>query len=174
MPYHDIPIGSRSPRVINVVVEIPKGSSNKYEYDEKLDLIRLDRVLHSPIYYPFDYGFVPQTRSEDGDHLDALVLVTTPLFPGCVVTARTIGVIDMEDEAGQDWKVVAVADQDPRFKSVTSVESLGAHFKRETQHFFEEYKRLEHKWAGVRNWLGKEDAYRIIERSAERFLLEAR
>jgi inorganic pyrophosphatase len=103
MSFHSVPLGAKSPEAINAVIEIPKGCPNKFEYDEALDEIRLDLVLHSPIHYPLDYGFIPQTRSEDGDHLDVLIIVSTPLFPGCVVSVRPIGAIDMEDEAGQDW-----------------------------------------------------------------------
>lgn len=172
MSYHNIPLGKKSPVLINAVIEIPKGCPNKFEYDEKMDEIMLDRVLHSPMHYPLDYGFIPQTRSEDGDHLDVLVAVSTPLFPGCVVAVRPIGVVDMEDEAGQDWKIIAVADKDPRHKTIQSVEDLGEHFKKEVQHFFEEYKKLEDKWVKVKGWLSKEDAHRIIREGASRFAKE--
>lgn len=174
MSYHTIPLGKKAPEIINTVIEIPKGSANKFEYDEETDEIKLDRVLHSPMHYPLDYGFIPQTRSEDGDHLDVLVAVSTPVFSGCVVSVRPIGVVDMEDEAGQDWKIIAVAEKDPRMKEIQSVEDLGVHFKKETQHFFEEYKKLEDKWVKVKGWLGKEDAYRIIKEGAERFASEKR
>ena len=172
MSYHHVPLGKKAPQIINTVVEIPKGSSNKFEYDEETDEIKLDRVLHSPMHYPLDYGFIPQTRSEDGDHLDVLVVVSTPLFSGCVVSVRPIGVIDMEDEAGQDWKIIAVAEKDPRMKEVNSVDDLGTHFKKEVQHFFEEYKKLEDKWAKVKGWLGVEEAYQVINEGAERFAKE--
>lgn len=172
MSYHHIPLGKKSPELINAVIEIPKGSPNKFEYDEEMDEIKLDRVLHSPMHYPLDYGFIPQTRSEDGDHLDVLVVVSTPLFSGCVASVRPIGVIDMEDEAGQDWKVIAVAEKDPRMKEIQSVEDLGSHFKKEIQHFFEEYKKLEDKWAKVKGWLGADEAHRIINEGAERFAAE--
>lgn len=169
MSYHKIPLGEKSPEIINAVVEIPKGSNNKFEYDEDMDEIRLDRVLHSPLFYPLDYGFIPETRSEDGDHLDVLVAVSAPLFTGCVLTVRPIGLIDMEDEAGQDWKIVAVAVHDPHMTDINSVDDLGAHRKREIQHFFEEYKKLEDKWTKVKGWHDKETAYRIIREGKERF-----
>lgn len=172
MSYHAIPLGKRAPEVINAVIEIPKGCCTKFEYDEVLDEIKLDRVLHSSMHYPLDYGFVPQTRSEDGDHLDVMVAVSTPMFSGCVAAVRPIGVVDMEDEAGQDWKIIAVADGDPRMKDVGAIEDLGEHFKKEVQHFFEEYKRLENKWATVKGWLGKDDAYGLIREGEKRFVAE--
>lgn len=104
MSYHKIPLGNKAPEIINAVIEIPKGSHHKYEYDEVFDEIRLDRVLHSPVFYPTEYGFIPQTRAEDGDHLDILVLITEPLFPGCIVSVRVVGMLDMEDNAGRDYK----------------------------------------------------------------------
>ncbi len=172
MSYHTIPLGKKSPEVVNAVIEIPKGASAKFEYDEDLDVIKLDRVLHSTMHYPFDYGFIPETRSEDGDHLDVLVIVSAPLFPGCMVSVRPIGAIDMEDEAGKDWKIIAVAKKDPRVKNVKTIEDLGEHFKKEVQHFFEEYKKLEDKWTKINGWLGLDEAHKIIKEGAERFAKE--
>jgi len=169
MAFHTIPLGNSAPEVITVVVEIPRGSHHKYEYDEALDEIRLDRVLHSPVFYPTDYGFIPQTRSEDGDHLDVLVLITEPLFPGCVISVKPIGVLDMEDNAGQDWKIVAVAEKDPKLNQITDISEMNEHYKKEIVHFFEVYKHLEGKWAKVKGWLPKTDAYRIIKEGQERF-----
>lgn len=172
MSYHAVPLGKNAPNIVNAIIEIPKGSSHKYEYDEAMDEIRLDRVLHSPMHYPLDYGFVPHTRSEDGDHLDVLVAVSMPLFSGCVVAVRPIGVLDMEDEAGQDWKIIATAESDPRLSTVRTIDDLGPHFKKEVQHFFEEYKRLEGKWAKVRGWLPEGKAHDVIEEAANRFAAE--
>ena len=172
MSYSNIKIGAQAPQIINAVVEIPRGSHNKYEYDEELDVIRLDRVLHSPLYYPADYGFVPETRSEDGDHLDVLVIMTGSVFPGCMLSARPIGVLDMEDEEGRDWKIVAVAEKDPRQTKIQSIDDLDEQFKNEIKHFFEQYKMLENKWVKVNGWMGKEDAFRIIKESQNRFDLE--
>lgn len=169
MAFHTIPIGPNAPSVINAVVEIPRGSHHKYEYDENMDEIRLDRVLHSPVFYPADYGFIPETRSEDGDHLDVLVLITEPLFSGCIVSARVIGVLDMEDEAGQDWKIVAVADRDPKLSHVTDITNMDEHYKKEIVQFFEQYKKLEGKWAKVKGWLDKGQAYLRIAEAQERF-----
>jgi inorganic pyrophosphatase len=172
MSFANIPIGEKAPEVVNAVIEIPKGSHNKYEYDEKFDEIRLDRVLHSPLYYPADYGFIPQTRSEDGDHLDILVIISDSVFTGCVLTVRPIGVLDMEDESGQDSKIIAVAEHDPRQTNILSIDDIDEHFKNEICHFFEQYKKLEHKWVKVREWSGKEEAFRIINESALRFAKE--
>jgi len=172
MAFSTIPLGDQSPKIINTVIEIPKGSHNKYEYDETMDEIRLDRVLHSPLFYPADYGFVPHTRSEDGDHLDVLVIVSDSVFPGCVVSVRPIGVLDMEDEAGQDWKIVGVAEKDPRQSKIQSIEDIDEQYKNEICHFFEQYKKLEHKWVTVKGWLSKEEAYRIITEAQNKFSLE--
>ena len=172
MAYSQIPLGDKAPEVINVVVEIPRGSHHKYEYDEKLDEIRLDRVLHSPVFYPADYGFVPHTRSEDGDHLDVLVIITEPLFPGCVLSVRPVGVLDMEDNAGQDWKIVAVAEKDPKQRNINDITDIDEHYKKEIVHFFEVYKHLEDKWVKVAGWLGKDEACRILKEAQDRFTNE--
>jgi len=153
MVYSDIPLGEKSPQIINVVIEIPKGTRNKYEYDEVLDEIRLDRVLHSPVYYPTDYGFVPHTLSEDGDHLDILVIISEPTFPGCIVSVRPIGVLDMEDEAGRDYKIIAVAEKDPRSATINALDDTNEHFRKEVSHFFETYKHLENKCVKIKGWM---------------------
>jgi inorganic pyrophosphatase len=170
--FDKITLSTEFPLKIDVIVEIPRGSHNKYEYDESLGLIRLDRVLHSSVIYPTDYGFVPQTRSEDGDHLDVLVLITDHLFPGCVVTVRPIGMIDMDDDKGKDWKVIAVADTDPRYKEVTSLKDVDQHYLKEIQQFFEVYKQLENKTVTFNGWLDKEKAIEIIKATNLKFLEE--
>src|SRR4051794_19867248 len=142
MGFHAVPLGADAPRLVNVIVEIPKGTNFKYEWDEQLDVINLDRVLHSPLFYPVDYGFIPQTRSEDGDHLDALVVVTAPSFPGCLMEVRPIGLLRMRDEKGLDFKVLAVPQSDPRYTGINKIEDLSQHIPREIQHFFEVYKTL--------------------------------
>lgn len=169
MAYSNIPLGNKAPELVNAVIEIPRGSHNKYEYVEDIDEIALDRVLYSPLFYPTDYGFIPHTRSEDGDHLDVMVFVTDPTFPGCVLSVRPIGVLDMEDEKGQDWKIIAVADKDPRQFSIQTIEDVDEQVKKEIAHFFEVYKTLEGKRVRVRGWLGKEEAYRLINEASERF-----
>lgn len=174
MAFHTIPLGDKAPEIITVVVEIPRGSHHKYEYDENLDEIRLDRVLYSPVFYPTDYGFIPQTRSEDGDHLDVLVLITEPTFPGCVVTVRPIGMLNMNDNAGQDWKILAVADKDPKLSSLKEIDDVNEHHRKEIVHFFEVYKHLEEKNVEVVGWLNKTEAYRIINEAQKRFAAEGK
>lgn len=163
-----ISAGENPPEEINVIVEIPKGSRNKYEIDEEQGFIALDRALYSSVYFPFEYGNIPQTLSEDGDPLDAVLLSSFPTFPGCVVKSRPIGVLLMEDEAGVDNKIVAVplTKLDPRFKEIKTVEDLREHQKKEIQEFFEIYKKLEpNKFVKVKGWEGKEKALEIIKKA---------
>lgn len=162
MSFSKVKIGNKSPELINVIIEIPRGSHHKYEYDEQMHEIKLDRVLHSSVFYPTDYGFIPQTRGDDGDHLDVLVIISEPSFPGCVMEVRPIGVLDMADDKGQDWKIVAVCNSDPRLKEINSLNDLDEHHKNEIQHFFEVYKQLENKEVDVKGWMDKESAYKII------------
>lgn len=172
MSLQHVPIGDNAPETINAIIEIPARSSMKYEYDEELDVIKLDRVLHSPMFYPADYGFVPHTRADDGDHLDVLVLMSRPTFPGCVLEVRPVGVLDMEDEEGRDWKILAVATKDPRFKDIADISDVDNHLMDEIQHFFEQYKHLENKWATVKGWLDVKEAHKRIKESQERFTRE--
>lgn len=169
MAFANIKVGEKCPQEVNVVIEIPKGSHNKYEYDKQLDEIRLDRVLYSAVFYPTDYGFIPQTRSEDGDHLDIMVVISEPLFPGCVIPVRPIGVLNMEDEEGRDVKIISVASKDPRLKDIQSIDDLDEHYKKEIQNFFEVYKKLEKKPVKVHRWHGKREAYEIINEARKRF-----
>lgn len=168
--FDHIQIPEGFPEKINMIVEIPRGSHSKYEYDEHLGIIKLDRVLHSSVVYPTDYGFVPATLSEDGDHLDVLLLTSDPLFPGCLVTARIIGVADMEDEAGKDWKLLAVADHDPRYTNIASLEDVDKHRLDEIQNFFEVYKLLEKKQVIFHGWEDRSKAYTILREARERSL----
>lgn len=169
MDIKNVPIGKKAPEVINVVIEITKGSQNKYEYDEEHDVIMLDRVLHSPLFYPADYGFIPETRSEDGDHLDALVIATTSFFPGAVVPVRPIGVMDMIDGGERDTKIIAVVAKDPRLEHIQKLEDLGGHFPKEIAHFFAEYKKLENKETVVEGWRDKMAAGEEIIKSQETY-----
>ena len=123
-PWENIPLGEKAPDIINVVIEIPKGSHNKYEFDEKTGVFKLDRVLYSPFHYPLDYGFIPQTRSEDGDHLDALVIGSDPLFPSCLLAARPIGILHMIDSGELDFKVLAVQAKNPRFENIKDIKDV--------------------------------------------------
>jgi inorganic pyrophosphatase len=150
-------------RVIEVVVEIPSGSRNKYEYDHARHRFVLDRVLYSSVHYPADYGFIEGSMAEDGDPLDVLVLIAEPTFSGCVVRARPIGVLDMTDDKGHDYKILAVAHDDPRWARVWGMDDLAPHRLREIENFFETYKTLEKRESRVEGWLGIDDAWRIIE-----------
>ncbi len=169
MSFKHIPIGNKFPEIINTVIEIPKRAQNKYEYDEEMDEIKIDRVLHSSMHYPLDYGFIPGTRGDDGDHLDVLLVISSEIFPGCIVSARPIGIADMEDENGQDWKIIAVAEKDPRLTEVNELEDMGEHFTKEVQHFFEQYKKLENKKVKFKKFLGKTEAYEIIKIGKEKY-----
>lgn len=165
--FNHISIRPDYPEKIDVIVEIPRGSHSKFEYDESLGIIKLDRVLHSSVVYPADYGFVPGTRSEDGDHVDVLVLTSDPLFPGCMVTVRPIGVADMEDEAGKDWKILAVAEKDPRYTEIRSLDDVDQHTLDEIQNFFEVYKQLENKKVIFSGWQNKESALEVLRKCVE-------
>jgi inorganic pyrophosphatase len=154
----------------DVVIEIPKGQRNKYEMDHKTGRIRLDRMLFTSTRYPADYGFVEHTLADDGDPLDALVVLTEPTFPGCRIRARAIGVFWMEDEKGDDAKIVCVPMGDPTFGPLTSVERLDPALRREIEHFFAIYKDLEPGGRSVtRGWGGVDDARRAIAEARRRY-----
>jgi len=174
MSYKNIPIGKKAPHIVNAIIEIPKESHNKYEYDEELDIIKLDRVLHSPVYYPTDYGFIPETRSTDGDHLDIMVISPSSVFPGCLIEAKIIGVMIMEDEAGMDEKIIAISTKDPNISHVNTIDDIEQHFKNEIQHFFEVYKHLEkNKSVTIKGWDGIDTAIKIIKEAQDRYQKEA-
>jgi inorganic pyrophosphatase len=162
-PWHDCYLDEQSvQRNFPVVIEVPKGSKNKYELDKETGLLRLDRVLFSAVHYPANYGFIPRTFCDDGDPLDALVLGQEPLHPLTVVESRAIGVMRMRDEKGIDDKIVAVSVRDPAFAEYTDKSQIPPHMLREIRRFFEDYKVLEHKQVIVEDMLGVEDAVRII------------
>lgn len=138
--------------LVEAVIEIPQGGQNKYEIDKQSGALRLDRVLHSPMHYPAEYGFVPDTLAEDGDPIDILVLISHPTVPGCRVPARLIGALLMEDDRGRDTKLIAVATGDPRFAEVQSLEQLSAHLRKEIEYFFRTYKDLEGKTSSIQGW----------------------
>lgn len=163
MQFGMVGVGTNAPSTVNVIVEIPKGSTNKYEIEHDTGLVRLDRVLYSPLFYPCDYGFIPETMYSDGDPLDALVLLTHPTFPGCIVDAKPIGVLGMRDEKGRDDKIVCVATKDPRFSDMEELTDLSEHVRREIVHFFEVYKQLEEKSVEILGWDTKDEARRLIE-----------
>ena len=167
-PWHDSYIdNSMAASAFPVVIEIPKGSKNKYELDKETGLLRLDRVLYSAVHYPADYGFIPRTFCDDGDPLDALVLGQEPVYPLTIVEARAIGVMRMRDEKGIDDKIVAVSVHDPAFAHFKDKAELPSHLLRELQRFFEDYKALEHKQVVVEDLLGPDEAIKIIRAALE-------
>jgi len=149
--------------LVEVTVEIPSGSRNKYEYDHRRGRFVLDRTLYSSVHYPCDYGFIEGSLADDGDPLDVLVVIAEPTFPGCVVRARPIGVLDMVDEKGHDFKILAVAHDDPRWDSTHALGDLSPHRLREIENFFDTYKALEQRETTINGWLGVDDAWRIID-----------
>ena len=167
-PWHDIYVDDHIiAAAFPVVIEVPMGSKNKYELDKEAGLLRLDRVLHSAVYYPANYGFVPRTFCDDGDPLDALVLSQEPVQPLTIVEARAIGVMRMRDEKGIDDKIVAVSVRDPAFAHYTDKGQLPPHMFLQIRRFFEDYKVLEHKQVVVEDMLGPEDALKIILEAME-------
>lgn len=158
--------------VIEVMIEIPRGSRNKYEYDHERHVMRLDRRLFSATVYPADYGFIPETLGEDGDPLDALVLLEDPTFPGCMVAARPVGLLWMQDEAGPDAKVICVPPGEPRWRGVDDLRDLPEELLEEIKHFFDVYKMLEpDKSSSTAGFEGRKAAWREIE-AARRRLVE--
>lgn len=162
-PWHDIPIDeSTIAEGFPAVVEIPKGSKNKYELDKETGFLRLDRVLYSAVHYPADYGFIPRTYCDDGDPLDVLVLGQEPVYPLTVVQARAVGMMRMRDDKGADDKIIAVSVNDPSFAGYRDSAQLPAHVFREIRRFFEDYKALEDKATVVEDLLGPRDAVAAI------------
>ncbi|MDI3256488.1 MAG: inorganic diphosphatase [Kyrpidia sp.] len=155
--------------IVDAFIEIPTGSQNKYEYDKQKGVFRLDRVLYSPMHYPTEYGYIPETLAEDGDPLDILVLTTFPTFPGCVIESRVVGVLLMTDDKGKDEKLLGVPTEDPRWKQVQSLNDVPPHILDEIAHFFSVYKHLEGKQVTVEGWKGIEDAGRLLEEARRRY-----
>lgn len=156
---------------VQVFVEIPKGSQNKYEQDENTGEIILDRALYGPVQFPFEYGYIKGTKGEDGDPLDVVLLTTFPTFPGCIVESEVIGYLEMEDEGGIDHKVVAVPTEkiDPRWKEVRELSDLRDSQRAEIKEFFEIYKRLEpEKWVKVQDFKSREEAEKLVEEARNR------
>ena len=167
-PWHDTYVDdSVVAKAFPVIIEIPKGSTNKYELDKETGLLRLDRVLYSAVYYPADYGFIPRTYCDDGDPLDALVLGQEPVFPLTIVEARAIGVVRMRDEKGVDDKIVAVSVRDPSFADFQDKSQLPPHVLRQVRRFFEDYKVLENKQVVVEELMGPAEAVAIIAEALE-------
>jgi len=165
--FHDVSRGENIPNEINVIVEIPKGSKNKYEIDKETGLIALDRAMHTAQDYPFDYGFVPQTLWDDGDALDVVLLTTYPLFPGILVAARPVAIMHMIDGGEGDDKIIAVPVHDPRWNDVKDLSDLNKHTLKEMEHFFTTYKQIQNKVVEVSGFEGKDVAEAGVLKSIE-------
>lgn len=157
---------------LDAFIEIPRGARNKYEYDDELGAFRLDRVLYSSVHYPTDYGFIPETLADDGDHLDVLVFVEEPTFPGCHVPVRVVGVLNMIDVNGEDQKILAVPVGDPRFDGISDISDISPHWLKEIENFFNTYKTLEEVTTVVREWSPAGRARQVIEECRERYRRE--
>ncbi len=167
---YDIDPGPDSPELVRAIIEIPKNSSNKYEYDGDLGIFRLDRALYSPMHYPGDYGFVPGTLADDGDPLDILVLVDEPSFTGCLMETRPVGVLYMVDGKENDQKILAVPNRNPRYDSIHTIDQVYPHIRREIEYFFTIYKELQSAKAKMDGWGGPRDARRIINDARNTYL----
>lgn len=168
--WREIPPGDKPPDLLNVVVEVVSRSRDKYEYNLKWEAFVLDRVLHSSVVFPVEYGFIPQTWFDDNDPLDIMVLAYEPTEVGCIVKVRPIGVLILEDEEGEDPKILSVPVSDPRFNGVHDTTDVHPHLLREIQEFFEVYKRLEpKKWVKFKSWKNAEEAKRVINYSINLF-----
>jgi inorganic pyrophosphatase len=167
---HDIPAGTADE--MNVIIEIPKFSKNKYEIDKDTGIIALDRVMHTAQDYPFDYGFVPQTLFDDGDALDVVLLTTYPLAPGILVKARPVAIMEMIDGGERDDKVVAVPVDDPRFDEVQDITDLNKHFVKEMTHFFETYKKVQKKEVTIGAWSGADIAKEAFTKSCAAYVAD--
>ena len=160
--WHNLAPGPNPPEIIYAVIEVPKGSRNKYEYSKKAGIIKLDRVLYSPLHYPGDYGFIPQSYFEDGDPMDVLVMMNEPTFPGCVIEARTLGMLKMIDKGDPDYKILAVPATDPNFEHYKTFEDIPHHYLEEVKHFFMIYKQLEGAVVENKGWVGTEETRETI------------
>jgi inorganic pyrophosphatase len=164
-PWHEVAIGQQPPDLLNAIIEIPRGSRAKYEIDKESGLIKLDRVIYASMYYPLNYGFIPQTLGEDKDPLDIVVLTQVSVVPMCMIPCKVIGVMQMVDRGEADDKIIAVATQDASVSHINDVSELPEFFKVELKHFFENYKSLENKIVVVDEFLGRAAAAPIIEQS---------
>jgi inorganic pyrophosphatase len=168
-PWHDIPTGPNPPEIVTAVIEIPTNERNKYELDKRLGMFRLDRVLRSAVHYPGDYGFLPRTLGDDGDPLDILVLMTIPVFTGCLVDARPIGLFHLVDHGISDQKVLAVPMRDPYSDGVNDISDIPQHYLKEIEHFFQVYKDLEGTYTESHGFEGATAAREAILRAIEAY-----
>jgi inorganic pyrophosphatase len=165
--WHNLASGPKAPDIVYAIVEVPKGSRNKYEYSKTTGVIKLDRVLYSPLHYPGDYGFIPQSYFEDGDPMDILVMMNAPTFPGCVIEARPVGMFKMIDKGQPDYKVLAVPATDPNFDDFHDLDDLPHHFPKEVEHFFMVYKQLQETPVENEGWVNAEGAKAAILKSMD-------
>jgi inorganic pyrophosphatase len=168
-PWHDLKVGESVPEEFDAVIEIPRGSNVKYELDKASGLIRVDRVLYSAVYYPANYGFIPQTLAEDGDPLDVLVLCQEPVVPLCLIHARTVGLMTMVDSGTMDHKIIAVATGDPEFNSYNEAGQIPPHYLLTLERFFQDYKQLERRTVEVEKIGPAKNAYPIIRDALKRY-----
>jgi inorganic pyrophosphatase len=166
---HDISIGKKAPKIFNAIIEIPKGTDNKYEFDKKTGLMKLSRVLYSPVHYPANYGFIPQTLWEDNDPLDVIVVSNHAISSSILVEARPIGVLKMIDQKQHDDKIIAVPIADPEFKNTKLLNDLSEHFLKELKHFFQIYKELENKKVKILKFGTKKEAENSIKKAVKQY-----
>jgi inorganic pyrophosphatase len=161
-PWHDVQIGSEAPKIVNAFIEIPMGSQIKYELDKDSGLIRVDRFMSSCVFYPLNYGFIPQTLCEDHDPLDVLILGSLPVVPGCLMEVRVIGVMNMIDQGEKDDKILAVHPKDPLNKAIQDLKEINAHLLLQIRQFFQEYKILDKKKVEVGEFLGVSQGIQVV------------
>jgi inorganic pyrophosphatase len=166
-PWHEVSIGANPPETVNAIIEIPRGSKAKYEIDKESGLIKLDRVIYASMYYPLNYGFIPQTLGEDHDPLDIVVLTQVEVVPRCLISSKVVGVMRMIDRGEADDKIIAVAEQDASVSHIRDINELPEYLRAELKHFFENYKTLENKKVVVDTFLRKEKAMEIIQASID-------
>jgi inorganic pyrophosphatase len=165
--WHEIAFGEKAPESINTIIEIPRGSKNKYEIDKETGLIALDRAMHTAQDYPFDYGFMPRSLWDDGDALDVIVLTTYPLASGILARVRPVALMNMVDSGDPDDKVIAVPVDDPRWSEVQDLADINKHTIKEIEHFFLTYKKIQNKEVSVSGFVGKKEAHAAVLRSIE-------
>lgn len=171
-PWHELEAGLNPPELLNVVVEIPRGSRNKYELDKRTGMLRLDRLLYSSVHYPGEYGFIPQTYALDDDPLDALVMTTVPTFPGCVIEVRPVGIFRMTDRDEMDEKILCVPARDPLYDEYNGIANVAPHFLKEVEHFFSIYKDLEGHRVHALGWEDQAAARSVVVEAMARYALK--